>query len=574
LTKLARIPADVSKRLIILACAATFLAAACSEIPEGEVVAGEGARFVVSVVDSIDNVGLGNSVAVDPDGNPVYSYLILPADLAPGEIPTTRPIGAPYIQTESTAATDTEKAVPGKFGAAIGVGGVSADGIVTRGAAAQVRDTPAGVTVPFGPATVESLVGATAESMNGTDIAIDSAGGKHVVWAGTDGIYYASGDTSFTVDQIYDYGYALRKAGPIGRPDVAVDADDNPLVAYTLNTQGQKVQVAMGSEHGWTIETAASIRRCAGCPQPKRTQIGVTSAGPTVAYIDPATKAVKVAVRADDGTWTSSTVAADVEADGLSMAVDSDGNAVLSFYAGDTVELATQESTGWAVGDVAQVDPGDAAEGTGNFAPTTGVAVDDDGTLYVGFMDAGSVSLLTSDDGETFEPVETGNLGAAEFPAVAVTPDGSAIFVTWYDDEGQLLKLGIHADLQDLQIANPSPTPETTGGTAPADCGSDGKVLLDLVTPAGQVFDTNCLVAPASQKFTVSYDNQAVGEQHNVDIYTEQGGKSLFSTEPEIGPAQQTLDAGPLDEGSFYFQCDVHPTTMFGTLAVVKAKGK
>ena len=271
----------MSKRLLILACAAAIITAACSDIPEGEVVTGEGPRFVVSVADSNDDVGLGNSVAVDPDGTPFFSYLILPAELGPGEIPATRPIGAPYIQTETTPATDADPAIPGKFGAAIGVGSVSADGIFTRGAAAQVRDTPTGITIPYGPATVDALVGATAASTNGTDIAIDPSGTKHVVWAGTDGIYYAlGGQTSFAVEQVYDYGYALRKAGPIGRPDVTTDTEDNPWVSYTLDGEGgQRVEVAIGSEDGWTTETAAQLEPCTDCPQPKRTQIGVTSPG-------------------------------------------------------------------------------------------------------------------------------------------------------------------------------------------------------------------------------------------------------------------------------------------------------
>ncbi|HEY6566185.1 MAG TPA: hypothetical protein VI341_01590 [Actinomycetota bacterium] len=563
----------MSKRLLILACAAAIITAACSDIPEGEVVTGEGPRFVVSVADSNDDVGLGNSVAVDPDGNPVFSYLILPAELEPGEIPATRPIGAPYIQTETTPATDDDPAVPGDFGAAIGVGSVSADGIFTRGAAAQVRDTPTGITIPYGPATVDSLVGATADSTNGTDIAIDTAGAKHVVWAGTDGIYYGlGGQTSFTVEQVYDYGYALRKAGPIGRPDVTTDAEDNPWVSYALDGQAQRIEVAIGSEGGWTTETAAQLQPCTECPQPKRTQIGVTSAGPTVAYIDDGQDAVMIAVRGADGIWTTSTVASGVEADGLSMAVDPDGNGLLAFYEGDGVKLAAQDGTQWTVTDVATVDLGDAAQGTGNFAPTTGVAVDEQGVRYVAFMNAGSVQLVSSADGSTYEAVETGNLGAAAFPALAVTPDAAGIFVTWYDDEGQLLKLGIHADLQDLQIANPSPTPEVSGGGAAEDCGVDGAVVLDLVTPAGTVFDTNCLVAPAGEGFTINYDNQAAGITHNVDAFTEQGGESLGATDLEPGVVQQELSLGPLEEGSYYFQCDAHPTTMYGTLAVVKAK--
>jgi plastocyanin len=574
-TKLARIPADVSKRLLIIACAAALITAACSDIPEGEVVTGEGPRFIVSVADSNDDVGLGNSVAVGPEGEPFFSYLIVPAELEPGEIPAARPIGAPYIQTATVAATDTEPVKPGKFGAAIGVGSVSADGIFTRGAAAQVRDTPTGITIPYGPATEQSLVGATAQSMNGTDIAIDAAAGKHVVWTGTDGVYYGLGSaTSFAVEQLYDYGFALRKAGPIGRPDVAVDTDNNPWVAYTLSSQGQRVEVAIGSPDGWTTETAAQIGQCSDCPQPKRTQIGVTSAGPTVAYVDSADGSVKVAVRADDGAWTSSTVATGVQADGLSMAVDKDGIGMLSFYDGSTVKLAVQDGTGWSVTDVAQVDLGEAAQRTANFAPTTGVAVDEKGTRYVTFMNAGSILLLSSADGEAFAPEETGALGAAAFPAVAVAPDGTAIYVTWYDDESQLLKLGIHADRPELLIANPSPTPEVTGPAAGGDCGTDGEILLDIVALAGSVFDTNCLVAPAGEEFTVNYENTDT-LPHNFNAFVSQGGESLGSTSPTptAGPGQGTADIAPLDEGDYYFQCDAHPTTMFGTLAVVKARG-
>ena len=47
--------------------------------------------------------------------------------------------------------------------------------------------------MPYAPDTVDGLVGATAENTNGTDIAVDANGGKHVVWAGRDGIWYATG---------------------------------------------------------------------------------------------------------------------------------------------------------------------------------------------------------------------------------------------------------------------------------------------------------------------------------------------------------------------------------------------
>ena len=51
--------------------------------------------------------------------------------------------------------------------------------------------------------------------------------------------------------------------------------------------------------------------------------------------------------------------------------------------------------------------------------------------------------------------------------------------------------------------------------------------------------------------------------------FDEQGGTSLKATELAPGVVQQTLEL-TLDEGTYFFQCDAHPTTMTGQLAVVK----
>ena len=78
-------------------------------------------------------------------------------------------------------------------------------------------------------------------------------------------------------------------------------------------------------------------------------------------------------------------------------------------------------------------------------------------------------------------------------------------------------------------------------------------------------------MAPASEKFTINFDNQDDGIPHNLDVFTEQGGDSLGLDRPRRpGPAKEPLDVDPLDVGTYYFQCDAHPTTMFGALAVVK----
>jgi plastocyanin len=565
---LARIPADVSKRLVTLACAAAVILAACSNIPEGEVVPGQGTRFVPAVADFIDDVGLGNAVTVDDQGTPFYSYWVVQAELEEGELPIQRPIGAPYIQAEGTDATADQPAKPGKFGGAVGLGSVTTDGIFTRGAAAQVRDSPSGVTVPYGPATVTALIGATADNTNGTDVAI-AAGTKHVVWTGPDGVWYATGTDSFEAEQVYDYGFALRKAGPIGRPAVAVDGDGNPWIAFTVAANGDQIRVATKAGEKWTIQNVATLAACDQCPPPRRAEIGVTSQGMTIAYIDSGSNALMVATPAGD-KWLSTKVA-DGAAGGIGMTVDTDGTGYMSYYDEDgAVWLATQDGTGWDIKKVADADPGD-LDGVGNFEPTTGVAVDDEGVRYVTWSDGGSILLASSEDGTTFSPIETGDTQGGAYPAVAVAADGSSVFVTWYDMVGQDLRLGVQADVQDLQIAAPSPTTEVTA-QAPEGCGDDGKEALDVSAQTGNTFDTNCLVAPVGSKFAINFDNTDTTQPHNVDVLTQQGGDSLGSFTPEVGPFQKDLTLGPLDAGDYYFQCDVHPTTMFGTLAVVKAK--
>ena len=339
--------------------------------------------------------------------------------------------------------------------------------------------------MPYGPATVDQLVGATSENTNGTDIAIDEQGGKHVVWTGPDGVWYAGGADSFTADQVFDYGVPIRKAGPIGRPAVTADADGNAWVAYTVNAIGQRVEVATQTDAGWDTQTVADIPLCDGCPQPKGTEIGITGAGPTVAYVDTSKNAVMAATL--DGTkWTSTVVATGVSGDGLDMAVDADGVAHLTFYDGQGgVKLATQGDLGWDVTDVADTDvPAMGPEELPILEPMTGVAVDGKGVLYVTYTDQGSVSLVSSTDGGDFAPVDTVNTRQGEFPSVAVSPDGANVYLAWYGTVGQDLRLGVWGDVPDLQVAAPSPTPEADVGPPPAEgCGEDGRSPLTSSRP-------------------------------------------------------------------------------------------
>jgi plastocyanin len=83
-------------------------------------------------------------------------------------------------------------------------------------------------------------------------------------------------------------------------------------------------------------------------------------------------------------------------------------------------------------------------------------------------------------------------------------------------------------------------------------------------------FDKDCLAAPADTAFEILFqNNEPPGIPHNVHLYTDSSAtESLGGAEG----VQDTVDGGqgttyqvdPIEAGSYYFHCDVHPT-MNGT---------
>ncbi|MEK6719061.1 MAG: cytochrome c oxidase subunit II [Chloroflexota bacterium] len=82
------------------------------------------------------------------------------------------------------------------------------------------------------------------------------------------------------------------------------------------------------------------------------------------------------------------------------------------------------------------------------------------------------------------------------------------------------------------------------------------------------LFSTDRLEAPANKPITIAFDNQDVGVFHNIAVY-EQGGDLIGQrTEVVLGPVAQTLVLAALSPGTYIFKCDIHPTTMVGTLEI------
>jgi plastocyanin len=158
-------------------------------------------------------------------------------------------------------------------------------------------------------------------------------------------------------------------------------------------------------------------------------------------------------------------------------------------------------------------------------------------------------------------------------PDVGVTADGSSIYLSWYDTGQQDLLLGLYGATDGLVLAQPSPTPSaaptsSASGAAGA-CPKDAIVVTAPPGAAGTGFAEAKVTASASAK-TLCLDNQdpTAGSPHNVDVLDKQGGTSLAKTTITQGPAIETSALASLKPGDYYFQCDVHPTTMSGTLTI------
>jgi hypothetical protein len=538
------------RRALIIIATVGLVATACSSITTPAVDYGTGSFFPY-VVDSQDDVGQGNAVALTADGLPFVSYFGFAAKLAEGAIAIPRPFGAPNV--------------PGVM-----LSTASSDGLWQRGAlemqAASASLTPTNVQVPFGPVATDNL-DLNPKNVNGTSIAVDDQGAAHVAWTSSNTVSYGTSSlgSTATVDKVFTLGGKVTQTGPIGRPGIALDDGGNPWVAFTVETsKGLEVHVSNLSGSKWSDQVVATVAGCNGCPSPQPTGIGFVGGAATVIYADPNAKQV-VALTQKGSAWTPATVATGVTGFGLSFTATGD-SALAAFYTGDgAVESATLSQGGWSTDKVAdvQTDPDETV--TGSDAPSTAAAIAGS-TRYVAYDDEGIHLASASDAG--FSAVDIGSTVSTGIdPSLAATDKG-AVALGWYDTLAQNQMLGFVGNVTGIVVARPSPSLTVSQGPAGggSTCGADKTVLLDQAAE-GVSFTESCLVA-APGAFTVNFDNKAAGIPHNFEVLDKEGGKVIKGTPVAPGPTKQTL---PLDlkAGSYYFQCQIHPTTMFGTLAVV-----
>jgi plastocyanin len=115
------------------------------------------------------------------------------------------------------------------------------------------------------------------------------------------------------------------------------------------------------------------------------------------------------------------------------------------------------------------------------------------------------------------------------------------------------------APAPDGEESPPPPPPEEPGGG-----GQPGGLT---VVAQGTAFDTAEIALPPEAPVTITFENMDP-VPHNLSIYTAPGGDPIFQETPVPGPTTVEYSFTSPAPGEYYFQCDVHPTTMSGTVTV------
>jgi plastocyanin len=531
----------MSRKLLALATVLAIGAAACAEPPNPEPDFGSGVRFVPLVADPLNNAGLDPSVVVTEDGRPIVGYFAFPEEVPEGGLVQTRPVTAPSI--------------PGVLAAT-----VNDEGVWTRGALALQEEIP-NVEVAFNPGFDPTVGDLTAANVTGLRVVL-AGDTLHAVWGARNGLFYGTGSadpsssTPFAIERV-------SRTPPVGL-SLAVDGGTPWIGYYTSASEAASVIAATKGPNGWETQGIAEAPGCDTC----RTAVMAGDAGVAVAY-SAAGGGVEIATNDGESGWVSFDVAPG-GGEGLAGTATADGFA-LSFYSDGAATIATGTPGDFEARPAAPV-----AEGTTE-APgaATSIAVDDNGTLWVAWVDAADGVAFASGDRDV-EAIDTGDdTAGGAMPSVAVTPDGSAAYLSWYDTENEDLLVGAYGELEGLAIAEPSPEPPPPdqGGQVPTECTEVQDGTVAIVASSLQ-FDTSCIQVLAGEPFTIEFSNEDP-DQHNVSIYpsADDVADPILQEPAFNGPAEETYEVPALEVAQNYFQCDVHPTTMNGIVDVVEELG-
>ena len=273
------------------------------------------------------------------------------------------------------------------------------------------------------------------------------------------------------------------------------------------------------------------------------------------------------------GGWTTQPVAGPGGL-GVSMAMAKVGGAMLAYYdVNGGVHLAQPSGGSWTVSDLATTSSG--PSGQGDPAWSTGLAADGQGKVYLTWADtaAKDVKLAMGPPGSLTQGDVPDSDGGTN-PSIAVSSDGKALALAYYDSTNANLNVATSpVPRQALAFQTPALAPPTATPAAPsgAACSPGGTTIQ--VVAHNIAFDKPCYAAPANTAFTIDFNNQDAGTQHNVEIFTDQSattrlGGATGPTDTITGPATTAYKVPALKAGTYFFRCDIHPTQMNGTFVV------
>lgn len=127
--------------------------------------------------------------------------------------------------------------------------------------------------------------------------------------------------------------------------------------------------------------------------------------------------------------------------------------------------------------------------------------------------------------------------------------------------------------LNGVALAPPKPKAAPKASATPS-----GPVTSTTIAASGIKFDKTTLTLKANSPVTVTFKNDDASVPHNFTVWPSQAvaqagdtGKAVHPGNTITGVAESTEKFKTAAPGKLFFECTIHPTSMFGTIDVVGA---